>query len=201
MDILYNTAQDSNPTGKKMEQTFGAFSRARASMTDLSLARGIGWGLIAGFTSTLVMDLCIIGVFAAAGLPVLTSFSIIGDTASSFFALFGVDMAGGILLGTVAHYLIGLALGVIFGTATAKLAGLRVDTLKKSVLLGVLYVELISQPLLASTPILLNMTAHETIQWYGICVLMHMIAGGVLGLVVYLGMRSAARATADKTVA
>jgi NhaP-type Na+/H+ or K+/H+ antiporter len=64
-----------------------------------------------------------------------------------------------------------------------------VHTLKKSLLLGILYVEILSQPLLATTPILLKMTTPATLQWYAGSFVMHMIAGAVLGAVVGRGLR------------
>ena len=80
--------------------------------------------------------------------------------------------------------------GRLFGAAVAKVDALRVDTLKKSVVLAVLYVEILSQPLLVTTPILLKMTTPETFQWFGVSFLMHLIAGAVLGLVICYGLRT-----------
>ncbi len=62
----------------------------------------------------------------------------------------------------------------------AKIDALRVDTLKKGVVLAVLYVEIVSQPLLATTS--------DTLQWFGVSFLLHMIVGVVLGLVLYYGL-------------
>jgi NhaP-type Na+/H+ or K+/H+ antiporter len=63
-----------------------------------------------------------------------------------------------------------------------------VDTLKKGLVLAILYVEILSQPILATTPILLKMTAHETLQWFGVSFVMHLIWGAVLGAVVSYGL-------------
>jgi hypothetical protein len=79
--------------------------------------------------------------------------------------------------------------GAIFGILVARVDALRVNTLKKGILLAVLYIEILSQPLLATTPILLKLTAAETLQWYGGALVMHFIAGVVLGATVNYGLR------------
>ena len=71
----------------------------------------------------------------------------------------------------------------------ARVEALRVNTLKKSILLAFIYVEILSQPLLATTPILLKMTAPATLQWYGGSFVMHLMAGVILGTVVGCGLR------------
>lgn len=178
-----------------MGKTLLADSLARGLGRDVTLARGTGWGLIGGLVATLVMDLVLVGVLSVAGLPSLLCFSIVGDTAASFFAIMGVEMGGGIPLGIATHYLIGPSIGALFGAAVAKVDALRVDTLKKGVVLAVLYVEILSQPLLVTTPILLKMTTPETFQWFGVSFLMHLIAGAVLGLVICYGLCPATRST------
>ena len=115
--------------------------------------------------------------------------SIIGDAAAAFWAMLGITLAGGTPLGALLHYLIGPAFGALFGAAVSRLAVLRPDTPIKAVGLGVLYVELISQPLLAAAAWVLRMTAAETAQWFGISFVMHLVYGLVLGLVAYYGLR------------
>jgi len=154
-----------------------------------SLLKALGWGTIGGVAGTLAMDLTLMAVLAAFGSPVLTCFSIVGDTAAHFFSMQNVGMAGTILLGVATHYTVGPVIGAIFGLLVARVKALRVNTLKKSILLGFLYVEILSQPLLATTPILLKMTVPAILQWYGGSFIMHMIAGAVLGAVVGRGLR------------
>ena len=60
----------------------------------------------------------------------------------------------------------------------------------KAIGLGILYVELISQPLLAAAAWVLQMTPAETAQWFGISFVMHLVYGLVLGLVSYCGLRA-----------
>ena len=155
------------------------------------LARGMVVGSLGGLAGTMVMDLVLMGALAAAGLPALTCFSIVGDTVARFFSVLGIEMVGGVPLGAAAHYLIGPLVGAIFGAAVAQVAALRVDTLKKGIVLAILYVEILSQPILATTPILLKMTIPATLQWYGGSFIMHLLMAVVLGSVVGYGLRLA----------
>jgi hypothetical protein len=179
-----------------MEETLQGNPQARGPIIDFTSARGIGWGLVGGLAGTMSMDLVLMGALSAFGLPTLTCFSIVGNTMARFFSTLGLEMAGGVPAGVTAHYLIGPVVGAIFG-AVARIEALRVDTLKKGMLLAILYVEILSQPILAMAPILLKMTTPETVQWFGIAFVMHMMCGGVLGLVVSHGLRLATRRLAD----
>ncbi len=127
-----------------MEITLQSNSRARGHITDVAPVRGMGWGLIGGLAGTLVMDLVLMGALSTVGLPTLTCFSIVGNTAARFFWTLGIEMAGGVPLGVATHYLIGPVVGVIFGAASAQVDALRADTLKKGIVLAVLYVEILS---------------------------------------------------------
>jgi NhaP-type Na+/H+ or K+/H+ antiporter len=60
---------------------------------------------------------------------------------------------------------------------------------------AILYVEILSQPILVTTPILLKMGTSATLQWYGGAFIMHLIMSIVLGVVVGYGLRSAPLAT------
>lgn len=89
-----------------------------------------------------------------------------------------------------AQYLIGSLFGVIFGTMLSKISALHIYSLKKRVLLAVVYAEIISQPLLAMTTILLKMTAKDTLLWYSASFVMHFLYGVVLGAIISCGFRS-----------
>jgi len=103
----------------------------------------------------------------------------------------GIEMTDGVLLGVFTHYLIGPVAGAIFGAAVTKVKILRPDGLKKSIILAVLYVQILSQPILATTPILLKMTATTTLLWYGGSFLMHSVLGLVLGMIISYGLKTA----------
>ena len=173
-----------------MDKTLLGNRRVSGQLHPITLAGGIGWGLFGGLVSTIVMDLVLMGGLSAAGLPIFTCLSIVGNTVARLFSMLGMDLAGGIPLGAAAHNLIGPLIGAIYGLAVTRFDALRMTTLKKSIVLAVLYVEIVSQPILATTPILLKMTGPETWQWFGISFVMHMIWGVVLGVVVYYGLRS-----------
>ncbi len=172
-----------------MEKTLQGYSKTRVPVTLVTLARGMGWGLVGGLTGTLIMDLVLMGGLLAIGLPALSCFSIVGDTVSRFLAMLGIEIAGGVPTGAAAHYLIGPAFGVIFGVLVTQVNALRVNTVRKSLVLAVLYVEILSQPILATTPILLKMTAPQTLQWFGVSFVMHFVLAVVLGVVVGYGLR------------
>jgi hypothetical protein len=171
-----------------MIRTLEGFSLAEGRGQRAPLASGLGWGLVGGIAGTLVMDILLMAILTAIGLPALLCFTIVGDTLASFFGLLGIHLAGGIPTGVIAHYLIGPLVGLIFGTAVVRIRALRVDTLKKCLILSILYVEILSQPILAPTPILLKMTLSQTLQWFGGSFVMHIILAVVLGAIMGYGL-------------
>jgi hypothetical protein len=172
-----------------MEKTLEGTSHVTGRITSNRLLRGLGWGAIGGLAGTSIMDLVLMGALSAFGLPALTCFSIVGNTVARFFSMQSMEIGRAIQMGTTTHYIVGPVIGAIYGMAVAWIKALGVHTLKKSILVTILYVEILSQPLLATTPILLKMTVPATLLWYGGSFLMHMIAGVVLGAVVGRGLR------------
>jgi hypothetical protein len=193
--VLTRNNMISNEGDATMEITLEGTANRTARNPSTSFWKGLGWGTIGGIAGTLAMDLTLMAVLAAFGSPALTCFSIVGDTAAHFFSMHNVGMTGTILLGVATHYAVGPVIGAIFGLLVTRVKALRLHTRIMSLLLGILYVEILSQPLLATTPILLKMTAAATLQWYGGSFIMHMIAGAVLGAVVGRGLLPAPRAT------
>ena len=181
--------------GKLTENQEESDSRVERYVINATLREGIIVGLIGGLAGTMVMDLVLMGALSAVGLPALTCFSIVGNTVARFFSTLGIEIAGGIPLGAAAHYLIGPLVGAIFGAAVAQVAALRVDSLKKGLVLAILYIEILSQPILATTPILLKMTAHETLQWFSVSFVMHFMLAVVLGVIVSYELRFVAAAS------
>ncbi|MFZ1284303.1 MAG: hypothetical protein WAQ75_09330 [Propionicimonas sp.] len=155
--------------------------------------REITWGGAAGLLGTAVMDLVIVGFFAAVGMPPGLVYSFIGDVAQQFFLRIGVAVSGGVLLGTLVHFLLGLVLGAAFGLAVSRVRRLRLSSVLKGALLGVVYIEIVSQPILASAPLLVTMSTAEVLRWYVLSTCMHVIYGIVLGVVVALRHRWLAR--------
>lgn len=150
----------------------------------------IALGLVAGVVGTIVMDLIgIPTIMAIGGAPTLP-FSIIGDTTAGFLSMLGIELAGGIPLGAAMHYGIGLILGVIFVAIVSRTEAVR--SRFKSMGLGIIFVELVSLPMLIGAIVILNMTGGETALWLGMSFFMHGIYGAVLGLVAQYGLRSIA---------
>ena len=162
---------------------------AREQNARITLAKGTLWGLLGGLAGTLTIDLILMGVLSLAGLPAFTCFVIVGDTVARLFSLLGTEITGGVPLGVLTHYLIGPLIGAIFGAAVASLPALRVSTLKKCVILAVLYVEVASQPLLAMSVFLLEMKSLLILEWYGGALVMHFILAIILGVMVSRGLR------------
>jgi hypothetical protein len=183
-----------------MAKTHQGFAMGEGHALRAPLAGGLGWGFLGGLAGTLVMDILLMGALTAVRQPVFLCFSIVGDTASRFFSMVGLPMAGGVPTGAVAHYVIGPLVGILFGAAVASLPVLRESTLKRSVVTAVVYVEILSQPLLATTPILLKMTPAVTLLWYAGSFVMHLIFGIVLGAVMGYGLRSAPHMAPVKSV-
>ena len=171
-----------------MEGIFQA-SRMKINNSAFPLTQCIRWGVIGGLAGTFVMDLVLMGLLAAGGLPPLTCFSIVGDTVAGLFSMQSDAAAGSIPLGIAAHYLLGPTIGAIFGMMIAKFNRLRINSPKKMILCAVVFVEILSQPLLALAPILLKMTASETLLWFGGSLVMHLIWGLILGAMMSRGLR------------
>jgi hypothetical protein len=168
-------------------------SPAARHLSNSSLARGVVVGFIGGLVGTLVMDLFGFGLFVIMGGHASLSFSIIGDAAAGFLSILGVTMAGGAPLGAILHYGIGLVLGVILVAAASRISALRLDSTKKGIRVGILYVEAMSLPMLSAAAIVLEMTASQSLQWFGVSFVMHLVYGAVLGFIVSYGLRSAIR--------
>jgi len=181
-----------------MERTFETNARQTGCVNPISFSRGLGWGAIGGLAGTLVMDILLMGVLLALRQPAWMCFSIVGDTVSRFLAMFGMPIAGGVPTGVAAHYVIGPLFGILFGAVVTIFPALREGTLKKITIAAFVYVEILSQPILATAPILLKMKAPATLQWFGGSFIMHLILSVVLGIIVGYGLRPVPLATQRK---
>ncbi len=160
-----------------------ARSEAKRPAIYAAFVKAIAAGLLGGLVATVVLDVIVIGLFPFIGMPADVSFSVIGDTAARFLAMLDIEMAGGVPLGLLVHYLTGLALGGLFGAARSW-RGLGLDSKKNGVGLGILYTEVVSFPILATAPIMLQMSALSAAQWFGVSFVMHGVYGSVLAFVV-----------------
>lgn len=153
-----------------------------------TFARGMVAGMVGGLAGTFLMYLFGAGIFALLGWPANTSFSIIGNSAAAFFAKLGIVLAGGVPLGMRLYFLIGLMMGALFGIAAVSLKLLQRASLRKMVGLGILYVEVLSVPLLAAGAFALNMKPADAALWFCISFILHMVYGLVLGIVTSYGV-------------
>jgi hypothetical protein len=137
----------------------GSDSRVDHHLSNGTLARRLIVGSIGGLLGALAMALFGVGIFLIMGRPASQSFSIIGDAVAGLFDAIGVDITGGVSPGMISYCLISLALGILFVAAVSRIDAFRVDSMKKGIGLGILCVEVMSQPMLAAAAIILKMTA------------------------------------------
>jgi hypothetical protein len=145
--------------------------------------------MAAGLLGTVVMDLAIVGFFSATGMSPGLVYSFIGDVTQQCFLRIGVAVPGGVPLGALVHFLLGVVLGAFFGLMVSRIPRLRLRSVIKGALLGVLYIEIVSQPILVMAPLVMTMTKPEVLRWYVLSTSMHVIYGIVLGVVMALRQR------------
>lgn len=172
-----------------MEKALEGTSQITGHAPSDKLLKGMGWGFLGGLVGTLVMDLLLMGALLGLRQPATQCFSIVGDTVSRFFAVLGAQVAGGVATGVMTHYVVGPLFGILFGAAVIKLHVLRAGSLKQITIAAILYVEILSQPILLTTPLLLKMKTPATLQWYCGAFLMHLIMSIVLGVIVGYGLQ------------
>ncbi len=155
--------------------------------------RGMVAGMAGGVAATAMMYLSGAGIFAALGWPANTSFLMIGNSAAAFFARLGVALTGGVSLGIGLYCLIGLALGVTFGIALVRLERGALFSLKKRVVLSILFVEVMSLPLRVAAVLALKMSAAGAVMLFSLSIVDHLVYGLVLGVITSYGIGNAAR--------
>jgi hypothetical protein len=176
-----------------MAATLGGFAMTTFDTQDPSrdpLIGEIQFGLLGGLVSTLVMDLFMIGLFAASGKPLTVFFSFIGDAARALLILVGIGLSKSELLGVLLHYFIGLSLGLIFGVMTQRLKALHGAGIIKYMVVAVIYTELASMVLLIPAVLLLTMSAAEIMELFAFAIVFHAVWGGVLGFFVKRSLRT-----------
>jgi hypothetical protein len=148
---------------------------AEGHMSNIALTRGIGIGVIGSLAGTLVMDLVVVGELSMMGLPALTYLDLIGS-------VFG----GGVPLGALVHLLIGSFLGLVFSAPVLKANALRIDTVRKGVVLGFL-AGLVSISFCVPFAILISEPIAAVLSFMTIP---HLVWGIGLGIVAGYGLRS-----------
>jgi hypothetical protein len=140
------------------------------------------YGVVIGVVANVVMDVFVALAMILMGSPVTLMFSFIGEVAATFFAKLNFAVPGGVPTGFLFHYFFGIAYAVLFCVAAAEIGWLKSATLGKNILLGIAYIEVFSQPFVASAPLILHLAASDTVQWYGMATVMHGVYGAVLGI-------------------
>jgi hypothetical protein len=148
------------------------------------LGRAAVLGMAAGVVATVIMDVFVALAMVLMGSPVTFMFSFIGDVVAACAAFFSVQIAGGVAWGAMVHYLFGLCLGGVFAVLR-RAPRFNIDTVRRSTLAGILFIEVTSQPFLALAPLVLPMSAADTLGWYGLSTVMHAIYGSVLGFLLH----------------
>ncbi len=178
-----------------MEKTLERISFEPVHNPADNFMRGLKWGFLGGLAGTLVMDLLLMGSLLVLKQPATLCFSIVGDTVSSFLAILHIHASGAVQVGIVTHYVVGPLFGILFGIVVAGLPALRRGSFKKTMLAAFIYVEVLSQPLLALTPFLLKMDRAAILEWFAGSFVMHLILSQVLGLITWYGSRPATRSS------
>ncbi len=160
-------------------------SKTRMSILHLPVVKSMRRGLIASLAGTFIMDLCMMAASWMLGLGATASFSAVGDTVARFFSAFSIQLTGGVPLGVAIPYLVGSLIGSIYGIITTIIPALRVLSLRKGLGCAILYVEIVSQPIVWMTPILLRMSLSDSLQWFCGSLVMHLVWGAVLGIFMH----------------
>jgi hypothetical protein len=146
------------------------------------LSRTVIFGIATGVVANIVMDVFVALALILMGSPASFMFSFIGQVAATFFAKLNLAVPGGVLTGFLFHYFFGIAYAVLFCVAVARIRWLKTASVGQSILLGTVYIELFSQPFVASAPLILSLAASDTIQWYAMATVMHGVYGAVVGV-------------------
>ena len=132
-------------------------------------SKAIKVGLIGSLAGTVAMDLVMV-----------VESLIIGEPAYGFVALIGSVVGGGVLVGVVAHLLMGSLLGLLFGAAISQVRLLSIESMQKGVWLGVL-AGLVTIPL-GCVPVAI-ITGVPIVEMVSFSFIPHLIWGAALGVV------------------
>src|SRR5512146_2735617 len=150
-------------------------------MTKRSITSAAPYGMVAGLVATLVMHFFASLTMLLMGHPPTYMFAFIGRVASSSVSPFRIQLSGFVMWGSIAYYLLGIMFGALFCSVVPALRWLKLHTLFKSILAGILHMEVCGQPVVALAPLALHMSAPDSLSWYGLSGAMHAIYGAVLG--------------------
>ena len=140
-----------------------------------SITRVIILGVIGGLAGMIVMDLVMVAEFLVMGLPLYTYLDLIGSV-----------LGGGILLGVVLHILLSSLLGLVFIALVLKVDAVRITTIRKGFILGVLAGAV---TIIGCVPFAI-ITGVPIVEILSFSTLPHLVWGAVCGVVVGYGLRA-----------
>jgi hypothetical protein len=143
---------------------------------DKSSLRGVGFGIIGGLVGTFLMDIVMV-----------LTFIIAGQRADTFFSMVGEKLGDGAFLGILAHNLVGLTGGVVFALLVLNVKALRIDSMRKGLMLGVA-AGAVTIPL-GCIPLAIWL-GQSIIDVIAFSILPHLVWGTVLGWTVAFGLLS-----------
>ncbi len=146
------------------------------------------WGAAGGFAGTLAMDLVLMGGLWLFGLEPLSCFSMVGTTIRLMLGLPAGEEMTAVIAGVATHYSVGPAVGFLFGVMMRRFSAFHSASFQWTLFTAVLYVELISQPMLVTVPIFLQLPLAQTLEWYAGSTVMHLICALMLGTVAWHGL-------------
>jgi hypothetical protein len=153
-------------------------------MEKQDIFRGLRYGLLAGFVSTIVMDIVCLVIFLVMGESLPAFFALIGR---SFLTLINVDVAYPLWQGLVLHYSIGIITGLVLGAATRLINKLNFGTYRKSILLSVIITQIEGAALFYLMSLILNIPQSDMLIMYGLGFILHLMWGTLLGLIISYG--------------
>jgi len=145
-------------------------------MLDKDFLRGIELGLVGGVVGTILMDIVMVATFL-----------MVGEPWDAFFTMAGEKFGGGAVIGIGLHNVVGLTGGFIFALSVLSIQGLRIDSRRKGLTLGIaagaitIPVGCIPLAIWLDKPILAVIAFSA---------LPHMVWGTVLGLTMGYGLLS-----------
>jgi hypothetical protein len=138
--------------------------------------RGVGFGIIGGLIGTVLMDIVMVLTFLVAGMA-----------ADTFFSMVGEKLGYGTLVGILVHNLVGLTGGIVFSVLVQTIKVLRINSMRKGLLLGIA-AGVVTIPLgCIPLAIWLNQPILDVIAF---STLPHLVWGAVLGWTVAYGLIS-----------
>ena len=158
---------------KEKEKGKGSIKQASIRARN-TIAGGIGLGVVGGLAGMIAMDLVMVAEFLIAGLPFYIYFELIGSV-----------LGGGILLGVLLHILLSSLLGLIFIALVFNVDFLRITTIRKGFIVGVLAGAV---TIIGCVPfaIITGVTIAEILSF---STLPHLVFGAVCGVAVGYGLR------------